>query len=149
MTLEFEEETGKIIAAAIEVHKDLGPGFLESVYENALAIELRAREIPFQQQMTVPVRYKGAVVGLHRIDLFVFDQFVVELKAIKALEDVHFVVVRSYLRALGQEHGLLLNFSKPTLEAKRVIAKGWPARSDFPSFLGSSLASAPEHPAPK
>jgi len=123
MVLESQEETGKIISAAIEVHKELGPGFLESVYENALAIELRARKIPFQRQRAVPVLYKGVEVALHRIDLLVFDRIVVELKAIKTLENVHFVVVRSYLRAIGRGHGLLLNFSKPTLEMKRVSGR--------------------------
>ena len=112
-----------IIGAAIEVHRELGPGFLESIYENALAIELRARQISFQRQLTVPVLYRGAEVGLHRLDLFVFDQVLVELKAIARIEDIHFVVARSYLRAIGTEHGLLLNFAKPTLEIKRVSTR--------------------------
>jgi len=123
MALERENLTGKIIAAAIEVHKELGPGFLESVYENALAVELRLRKIPFQRQVSVPVLYKGVEVGLHRIDLFVFDEIVVELKAIKNLDNVHFVIVRSYLRAMNRDHGLLLNFAKVTLEIKRVSGK--------------------------
>ena len=122
MPLEHEEITGAIIGAAIAVHKELGPGFLESVYANALAIELRRREIPFQRQFAVPVLYHDAEVGMHRLDLFVDDQIVVELKAVKEISDVHFAVVRSYLRAVHRMHGLILNFAKRTLEAKRVLA---------------------------
>lgn len=122
MALEHEELTGEIIGAAIEVHRQLGPGFLESVYENALVIELRHRGIPFARQLAVPVMYRGAEVGLHRLDLFVADEIVVELKAVKELVPKHFAVVRSYLRAVGREHGLLLNFAKPTVTVKRVIA---------------------------
>ena len=127
-SLQHEDLTGRIIGAAIEVHKALGPGYLEVVYENALAIELRARDIPFQRQLTVPIVYRGSEVGMHRLDLFADDLIVVELKAVKALEDVHFAVVRSYLRAIGREHGLILNFTRPTLEVKRVIAPDWPTR---------------------
>jgi len=120
MTLEYEELTGQIIGAAIEVHKALGPGFLESIYENALAIELRHRKIPYSRQLAVPVFYRDSEVGFHRLDLFVANQIVVELKTCKELVDAHFVIVRSYLRAVAQQHGLLLNFAKPTLEIKRV-----------------------------
>jgi len=120
MTLDHEDLTGAIIGAAIEVHKALGPGFLEAIYENALALELRSRGLAFQRQLSVPVLYQGVEVGLHRLDLFVADQVVVEIKAIKDLQDVHFVIVRSYLRAVDRQHGLILNFSKPTLEVKRV-----------------------------
>jgi GxxExxY protein len=122
MSLELEDITGRIIGAAIEVHKELGPGFLESVYESALIVELRHQGIPFVRQMSIPIVYRGVEVGLHRLDLLVDDQIVVELKAIRDLLPEHFAVVRSYLRAAGREHGLLLNFSKPTLEIKRVIA---------------------------
>lgn len=128
MSLEHEELTGRIIGAAIEVHKALGPGFVESIYENALALELRAQDIPFTRQVSIPVVYRGAEVGLHRLDLYVADLIVVELKAVKALEDVHFAVARSYLRATGRQHGLILNFAKPILEAKRVLASEWPTR---------------------
>jgi len=122
MSLELEDITGRIIGAAIEVHKKLGPGFLEAVYESALIVELRHQDIPFVRQISIPIVYRGVEVGLHRLDLLVDDQIVVELKAIRDLLPEHFAVVRSYLRAAGREHGLLLNFSKPTLEIKRVIA---------------------------
>ena len=122
MPLEHEELTGQIIAAAIEVHRELGPGFLESVYESALVVELRQRHIPFTRQQAVPVIYKGVEVHLHRLDLFVDNEIVVELKAVKKLTPDHFAIARSYLRAARRQHGLLLNFAKPTLEVKRVIA---------------------------
>ena len=121
MELEFEELTERIIAAAIEVHKALGPGFLESVYENALSLELESRNIPYKRQLEISIFYNGKEVGKHRLDLFVYNKFVVELKAIKEVTMEHFAIVRSYLKAVGRRHGLILNFSKPTLEIKRVI----------------------------
>ncbi len=121
MKLEHEELTDRIIAAAIEVHKTLGPGFLESVYENALSIEFESCDIPYEKQWEIPIFYKKEEIGKHRLDMFVFNKFVVELKAIKEVTNEHFAVVRSYLKATGQKHGLILNFSKPTLEIKRVI----------------------------
>ena len=138
MSLEYECLTGEIIGAAIEVHRTLGPGFVESVYENALALELKKRAIVHEQQLEVAIRYQGMVVGTHVLDLFVANRIVVELKAIKNLEDVHFAIARSYLRAVGQEHGLLLNFAKPTLEAKRVLARTPVSECAFPGFLPSS-----------
>ena len=122
MALEHEGLTERIIGAAIEVHRRLELGFLESVYEKALVIELRKRGFAVREQMEVIIEYDGEEVGRHRIDLFVEDTIVVELKAIKDLEDIHFAVARSYLKAVGRKHGLLLNFAKITLEAKRVIA---------------------------
>ncbi|HJO47454.1 MAG TPA: GxxExxY protein [Candidatus Scalindua sp.] len=121
MKLEHEELTEKIIAAAIEVHKTLGPGFLESVYENALSIECESCDIPYEKQWEIPLFYKNVEIGKHRLDMFVFNEIVVELKAIKDVSNEHFAIVRSYLKAVGQKHGLILNFSKPTLEIKRVI----------------------------
>jgi GxxExxY protein len=122
VALEHEALTERIIGAAIEVHRRLGPGFLESVYEKALIIELRKRGMSVQDQMEVIIAYDGQEVGSHRLDLFVDDTIVVELKAIKNLEDTHFAVVRSQLRAVDRQHGLLLNFAKTRLEPKRVIA---------------------------
>ena len=122
MALEHEALTERIIGAAIEVHRRLGPGFLESVYEKALIIEPKKRGLALRDQMDVIVAYDGEEVGRHRLDLFVEDTIVVDLKAIKNLEDIHFAVVRSQLKAVGRQHGLLLSFAKTTLEPKRVIA---------------------------
>ena len=122
MALEHEALTERIIGAAIEVHRRLGRGFLESVYEKALIIELKKRGLRVQDQMEVIIFYDGEEVGRHRLDLFVEDTIVVDLKAIKNLEEIHFAVVRSQLKAVDRKHGLLLNFAKTTLELKRVIA---------------------------
>ena len=121
--LEHEALTGKIIKSAIEVHKKLGPGFLESIYENALIIELQKQNLQVEKQREVVVKYDDVEVGRHKLDLIVDDTIIVELKAVKNIEDIHFAIVRSYLRALGKEHGLLINFSKKILEVKRVICK--------------------------
>ena len=123
MKLEHEDLTEKIIKAAIDVHRRLGPGFLEAIYENALIIELQKRGLKVEQQVEVAIEYDGVEVGRHRLDLLVEDTIVVELKAIKNLEDIHFAIVKSYLRSVGKEHGLLLNFAKVTLEPKRVICR--------------------------
>ena len=115
------EITDRVIAAAIQVHRELGPGFIESVYEHALAVEFSRSEIQFAQQKIVPLFYHDAHIGEHRLDFLVEDCIVVELKAVKALEDVHFAFVRSYLKATKLDHGLLLNFSTMPLTIKRVI----------------------------
>jgi len=133
VTLAHAELTSKIIGAAIDVHRYLGPGFIESIYEHALAIELRRRGLKVEEQVEVPVTYRGIEVGLHRLDLLVEGTIVVELKAVKNLENVHFAVVKSYLRATGKEHGLLLNFAKATLEVKRVLC----SPDSSPGFLAS------------
>lgn len=120
--LELADVTERIIGAAIEVHRQLGPGFLEIIYERALVIELEKRRIRYQSQHVVPICYDAIQIGEHRLDLLVEGQIVVELKAVKDVEEAHFAVVRSYLRATGLKHGLILNFSTPTLWIKRVIA---------------------------
>jgi len=119
--LEHAELTERIIGAAIEVHRRLGPGFIESIYENALVIEARKRGLRLRQQQPIAIEHDGIEVGKHILDLLVEDTIIVELKAVKNLEDIHFAIVRSYLRAAGRRHGLLLNFCKTTLEARRVI----------------------------
>ncbi len=121
MELEFKELTEKIIGAAIEVHRRLGPGFLESIYEKSLVLELHKRKLEVQEQLEVAIQYDGMDVGKHRLDLMVENTIVVELKTVKELDDIHFAVVKSYLRAANLRHGLLLNFAKPMLEVKRVI----------------------------
>ncbi len=123
MELAHAELTEQIIGSAIEVHKRLGPGFLESIYENALVIELRKRRLRVRQQVEIAILYDDSEVGKHRLDLFVEDLIVVELKTVRDFENIHFAIVRSYLRAVHREHGLLLNFAKVKLDVKRVIAR--------------------------
>lgn len=124
MPLEHEELTGKIIGAAIEVHRQLGPGFIESFYETALVYELRKRGLLVEQQVEMPVIYDGKIeVGKHRLDLIVEKEIVIDLKAISELLPIHFAILKSQLRAAKRKHGLILNFAKVTLEAKRVICE--------------------------
>jgi GxxExxY protein len=118
---EFEALSGRVIEAAIAVHQALGPGFLESVYDNALQVALRHRSIPHETQQEARVVFEDELVGVHRLDLVVDGQIVVELKAVKALEDLHFAQLRSYLKATGLHVGLLMNFNAPTLVVKRVV----------------------------
>ena len=99
--LRDSEITESIIAAAIAVHRELGPGFLESVYEQALAVEFAIREIAFVRQKAIPLFYRDHQIGEHRLDFVVEDKIIVELKAVEALEKVHFAIVRSYLKAAG------------------------------------------------
>ncbi|HEX5400038.1 MAG TPA: GxxExxY protein [Verrucomicrobiae bacterium] len=116
-----EDLTGRIIACAIAVHKTLDPGFLESIYEAALVVELMRAGLKVEQQRTLPIRYRDVLVGEHRLDLLVEKTIIVELKAISALEDIHFSIVRSDLKAAALEHGLLLNFAAMPLTVKRVL----------------------------
>ncbi len=107
--------------AVFEVHNTLGPGFVESVYEEALAYELELREIPFERQKAVTVRYKGRVVGTHRLDFVVDGRIVLELKAVSALTDVFKHKTLSYLKATGLRLGILINFGTPRVEYTRVV----------------------------
>ena len=111
--------TQRIIGAAIAVHRDLGPDFLESIYEEALAVEFALNGIAFVRQKPITLFYKDHQIGEHRLDFVVDELIVVELKAIRALEDIHFAVGRSYLKATGLQDGLLLNFATAPLTIKR------------------------------
>jgi GxxExxY protein len=119
--MELEELTERVIGCAIAVHRTLGPGFLESLYEKAMEVELRKSGLETEAQKLVPIFYAEECIGEHRLDLLIEKQLVVELKAIKELEDVHFAQVRSYLKACRLKHGLLLNFSTMPLTIKRVL----------------------------
>jgi len=114
------ELTAEIIGAAITVHQALGPGFLESIYEEALCIELTLRKIPFERQRRIIVTYSEHPVGEHRLDLLVAERVVVELKAARDLDPIHFAVVRSYMKATNVNTGLILNFAAIPLSVKRV-----------------------------
>ncbi len=121
--------SGRIIGAAIRVHEALGPGFLESVYEEALGIELTAQGIKFQRQLPVPIQYRGQVVGEHRLDLLVEGMVVVELKAVIGFDPVHYATVRSYLKATNCTVGLLIDFAAATVQVKRV-GREWHSRAE-------------------
>ncbi len=118
---QFEELSKKIIGAAIEVHRELGPGFLENIYEEALKIEFSEHNIDYESQKEIKIKYLGTEIGMHRLDLLVEKKIIIELKAVKEFADIHFAQLRSYLKATGLKTGLLFNFSRPTLEKKRIV----------------------------
>lgn len=107
--------TESIIGAAIEVHRVLGPGLLESIYEEALCVEFTLRGIAFQRQAEVDVNYKGHVIKGMRVDVLVAGQVIVELKSVSKLPDVATAQVLSYLKATGLKRALLINFGLPKL----------------------------------
>ncbi len=115
-----EDLTDKIINACIIVHKELGPGFLESIYHNALKIELERQKLAFESEKEVTVKYCDIEVGVHKIDLFIEYDIVVELKTVEDLNKKYYAQVRSYLNALKKEVGLLVNFADFTLDVRRV-----------------------------
>ena len=123
LSMELNRLSHDVIGAALEVHRVLGPGYLESVYEEALCTELELRAIPFIRQAPLPVLYKGRVVGEGRMDLLVGDCLVVELKAVEVLAPIHSVQLLSYLRATSHKLGLLINFNVSMLKhgVKRVV----------------------------
>lgn len=115
------ELTGKIIGCAMEVHKYLGNGFQEVVYQRCLAIEMTRQGIAFSREHEMEIFYKGEQVGLRRVDFFVEDKIMVELKAVIQLEDVHLAQAINYLEAYGMKIGLLINFGNTSLQFKRVM----------------------------
>jgi GxxExxY protein len=121
---ELNDLAHKVIGAAIEVHSIVGPGFVESAYERALAIELGLRGIPFERQVVSPLFYKGAVIAEHRLDLVVGAELIIELKSVDQLSAVHEAQLRSYLKATGRVLGLLINFNVAWLKngIRRIIA---------------------------
>ena len=136
--------TDRIIASAIRVHTELGPGFLEIMYEEALALELASAGLLFERQKLLPVFYREHVIGEHRLDLVVERKVIVELKAISDLENIHYAIVRSYLKAANLNDALLLNFATTHLTVKRVGRASIAPKSkvkrysfNFPGFLAS------------
>jgi GxxExxY protein len=118
---EKDPQTHAIIGAAMEVHQQLGPGFLEAVYQEAFALELEASGIPFQREVELPVFYKGEKLGCcYRADFVCFGCIVVELKAIPTLSGIEKAQVLNYLRATALELGLLINFGRLSLEFQRL-----------------------------
>ena len=120
---EVDDLARKVIGAAIEVHRALGPGYIENVYEEALCIEIDDLKIPFERQVKVAVEYKGRKVGEGRLDLLVAKILPVELKAVESLVAIHQAQLISYLKMTHLQLGLLINFNVPILKygIKRVI----------------------------
>lgn len=120
---EIDRLAYRVIGCALEVHRHLGPGFLESVYEEALSLELRRQEIPFTRQSEIAIAYKGDAVGAGRVDFLIDNQLIVELKATDALANIHTAQLLSYLRMTRCKLGLLINFNVTMLRqgVERVV----------------------------
>ena len=117
----YRELSYRVMQAVFEVHNTLGPGFTETVYEEALACELELCSIPFERQKAITVSYKGRVVGNHRLDVVVEGKVILELKAVSALTDVFKQQLLSYLKATGLRLGILINFGTPRVEYVRIV----------------------------
>ena len=123
-TVELDAIAKRVIGAAIEVHRHLGPGHLEDAYQSALAVEMRLRGISFQEQVPVDLVYKGEQVGHGKLDFLVEGQLIVEIKACAALIAIHRVQVESYLAITRHQLALLINFNVPALKdggIRRII----------------------------
>jgi GxxExxY protein len=119
----FSDITEKIIGCAFIVMNTLGCGFLEKVYENALAVELKHVGLKTVQQYPIEIQYRDCLAGEYIADLLVEDKILIELKATQSLEDVHYAQCLNYLKATGFQVCLLLNFGKPELQVKRISAR--------------------------
>jgi len=125
-----DTRTYAIIGAAMEVHRQLGCGFLESVYQEAMALEMTARGIPYRREVEIPVLYKKQRLNAtFRADFLFFDSIIVELKALASLSGVEEAQVINYLKATGYEVGLLINFGAESLEHRRLVfSKPFPSK---------------------
>ena len=117
----LSEVTGKIIGCAMEVHRLLGNGFQEKIYQRALSIEMNLQGLSFSREHEMDIYYKGNLLGTRRVDFFVEEEIMVELKAVKHLEDVHLAQAINYLEAYGKKIGLLINFGDISLRFHRVM----------------------------
>jgi GxxExxY protein len=145
---ERDPQTYAIIGACMAVHTHLGPGFLESVYQEALAIELTRRGIPFVREKAIPIYYDGVLLQTHfQADFLCYDDVILELKAISAFNSTHQSIVLNYLKATSLERALLVNFGAPRLEYHRLIYSSHHLRKSAPSADNLPSADQPtEHP---
>ena len=118
--MKHEDVTRRIIASAMKVHSTLGNGFQEVIYQRAMELEMPFENLFFKREMEMPVHYRNEIIGTRRVDFFVEEIVMVELKAIIKLEDVHLAQAMNYLEAYNMEIGLLINFGSKSLEVKRV-----------------------------
>lgn len=129
--LKFKEVTEKIIGAAMKVHTTLGNGIQEVIYQRGLEIEFHDSALKFARELSMPVYYKGRCIGEPRVDSFVEEKIMVEIKAIIKLENVHLAQAKNYLEAYNMQVGLLINFGAISLEFKRIENKKYKP-SNFP-----------------
>ena len=114
------DHTNIIIRCIINVHKELGPGFIESIYRNSLLIELASVGLNVEEEKEVRIFYKGKNVGIHRIDILVENHIIIELKTVESLSKAHYSQIRSYLKATGLKLGILVNFSNEKADFRRI-----------------------------
>jgi GxxExxY protein len=120
---ELDRLSYEVIGAAIEVHRALGPGYLESIYEEAMCVELKLRGIAYERQLPVRIAYKGVSIGEHRLDLLIEGKLIVELKTVESLASIHSAQAISYLKATGHHLALIINFNSTVLKEgiKRIV----------------------------
>jgi len=128
--MKHEDVTFKIIGCAMKVHSALGNGFQEVIYQRALAIEMKEAGLRFQREMEMPIHYKGEKIGLRRVDFFVEDCIMVEIKALIQLEDVHLAQAMNYCQAYNLPIGLLINFGAKSMQYKRVYNLNHPENKE-------------------
>lgn len=129
--MKYEEITRKIIGCAMKVHTTLGNGFQEVIYQRALAIEMGKQGLGFQREMAMAIFYEGIDIGTRRVDFFVEENIMLELKALINLEDVHLAQAMNYCQAYNLPIGLLINFGAKSLEFKRVYNVNHPENKDY------------------
>lgn len=117
----YEDTSKAIVKSAYDVHRILGPGFLEKVYENALVYELQIRNIKYEAQRPIDIYYKDMVVGKYIADILVDEKIIIEVKANSGLNDEHFAQLLNYLKATKNRLGLLINFGLPKIQIKRIV----------------------------
>ncbi len=122
--MRHEEITKRIIGCAMRVHSALGNGFQEVIYQRALRIEMELESLRFEREKSMKIFYRGLEIGIRRVDFYVEDCVMVELKALLLLEDVHYAQARNYLEAYNLDTGLLINFGGKSLEFKRLYNRG-------------------------
>ncbi|MBK9733314.1 MAG: GxxExxY protein [Chitinophagaceae bacterium] len=129
--MKHEEVTHKIIGCAMKVHSTLGNGFREVIYQRAMAIEMKKQGLGFQREMEMFIYYEGIDIGTRRVDFFVEEKIMVELKALIKLEEVHLAQAMNYCQAYNLPIGLLINFGAKSLEFKRVYNVNHPDNKDY------------------
>lgn len=119
---ERDPQTYAIIGAAMEIHRQLGHGFLEAVYQEAAIVEFPIKQIPFEREISLPIKYKDVLLSTHyRADFVCFSEIIVEFKALSRLSSVEEAQLLNYLKATGLKRGLLINFGEPSLKYKRLV----------------------------
>lgn len=129
--MKYEEVTRKIIGCAMKVHSTLGNGFQEVIYQRALAIEMEKQGLRYEREMEMAIYYDDINIGSRRVDFFVEDNIMVELKALIKLEDVHLAQAMNYCQAYNLPIGLLINFGAKSLEFKRVYNVNHPENKNY------------------